>query len=476
MTRPLTAGLDLGSTNIKLLVIDPDGRELVVAQQACPWRPAPGNGTEMGAPALAHTVRTVFEQAAAQLSADGLTEPVEAIAVSGMGESGFLAPTAAAVPVPPAIAWFDPRGDAQVAAIPVALRAEFAARTGLPLGVQLSVAKLLLLRDSGTELRGRQWLNLPEYVAAALGGRCAAEYSLASRTGLLDQDTGRAWPQLLAHLGVDDDFLPPLVAAGTDLGPATAGWLPDAFRGARITVAGHDHLVAASAGGARADGRYYGSFGTAEVLVRILDEPLDAAARTRLTDYLINYVRHVEPGQYVLVAGVKTGLLMRRVLQVAGIFDRAGRDRLDEQVLALPVGGALPPGAIAVHGARNDDGVLSMRINSDGVSPAELFAAVLRHGNAELARLIEVMDCELPPARATVLAGGWASMRSVQRARAEVLPDLTASTRAQDTAYGAAVVARRLLSTASSAPPVRSTSQEMPQCHSPRSSSARPPD
>ena len=82
-----------------------------------------------------------------------------------------------------------------------------------------------------------------------------------------------------------------------------------------------------------------------------------------------------------------------------------------------------------------------MTVRSDGVSPAELFAAALRHGNAELHRLIEAMDREVAPADATVLTGGWASMLSVQRSRSLVLPHLRVSTRSQETAYGAATFA-----------------------------------
>jgi hypothetical protein len=55
------------------------------------------------------------------------------------------------------------------------------------------------------------------------------------------------------------------------------------------------------------------------------------------------------------------------------------------------------------------------------------------------------MDREVPPARATVLTGGWADMQSVQRARALVLPELVVSERSQDTSYGATMFAAQLL-------------------------------
>jgi len=278
-----------------------------------------------------------------------------------------------------------------------------------------------------------------------MGAVGVSEYSLASRTGLLDQDTGAPWLELIEHLGATEGLLPPLVHAGTPLGAATADWVPAGFAGARVTVAGHDHLVSAVSGGAISPHRYHVSMGTAEVLLRVVDEPLPFAARAELAGYFINSVRHVIPGQSVIVAGVKSGLLMRRALQLSGITDRAGRDRLDAEAAALPLEGALDPGSVEVSGARNDDGVLALTVRGDGVSPAELFNAVLRHSNDEIRLLIDAMDRVIPPARSSLLTGGWAGMASVQRARAAVLPGLVVSSRDQDTAYGAAIFAFGLL-------------------------------
>jgi hypothetical protein len=140
---------------------------------------------------------------------------------------------------------------------------------------------------------------------------------------------------------------------------------------------------------------------------------------------------------------------MRRTLQLVGVNDRAGRDALDAAVMEQPYEGVLQAGDVQVSGARNDDGVLRLVVQADGAGPADLFGAVLRHGNDELALLVEAMDREVPPATSALLTGGWASMRSVQRARAEVLAGVRVSDRSQDTAYGAAVFASRLLTAAS---------------------------
>lgn len=441
----LVAGMDLGSTGMKILVTDEVGEEIVGEQVATPWRPGPGGASEMDATELISAVLLLIDKASRHLAA--ITDaPIEAIAVSGMGETGMLI-NADGEPAAPAFAWFDPRGANQAAAFPAIIRAEFSGRTGLPLGAQVSVAKLAYLRDEGLQLAGLRWLNLPEFVAAALGGRVALEHSLISRTGLIDQDTGEPWPAMLDLLDVDAEFLPERVGAGTHLGRASRP-LPPNVSDAILTVAGHDHLVAAEASGSLSAGHYHVSMGTAEVLLRVLDAPLGFEARARLAEHLINAVRHVVPGKHVLVAGVKTGLLLRRMLQAVGIRDRAGRDRLDDAVAALPYQGALAAGGIEIAGARNDDGVLRLTVRTDDVSPEEIFGAVLRHTNNEIATLIQAMDNELPPARTATLTGGWAGMASVQRARARVLPQMSVSTRDQETAYGAARVAARLLAAA----------------------------
>lgn len=435
----LVAGLDLGSTSIKVLVIDAQGNEILSEQAATPWR-AGGSGTaELTAEDLITAVRALLEATSAQLSAR-TPAGVSAIAIAGMGESGILIDHNGSA-VTPAIAWFDPR--TPTVPFSAEIRSEFAGRTGLPLGAQVSASKLAYFRDAGVRLGRLRWLNLPEFVAMALGGDVALEHSLTSRTGLLDQDTGAPWEAILGELGATRALLPPLREAGASWGRIT-GDLSGPFGGAQVTVAGHDHLVAMQANDDLGADRYHVSMGTAEVLVRVIDAPLGFEARSRLAGSLINEVRHVVPGKHVLVAGVKTGLLLRRALQIVGITDRSGRDRLDDAVMALPYEGTLAERGIDVSGARNDDGILRLAIRTDNVSPAEMFSAILRHSNDEIARLLAAMDRELPAACASTLSGGWASMRAVQRARGRILPNVSVSPRAQETAFGAARTALRL--------------------------------
>lgn len=431
MSEACTVGLDIGSTFVKAVLVGSGGDELATARRPTPWTGS-GGYAEITGPSLLETVTRVL----ADLAEDADGQPVAAIGVSGMAEAGALldADDEARGPV---IAWFDRRGADELPLIPDDVHRDFPGRTGLPLVELATFAKLWhRIRTEDLALDGLQWHNVPELVVRWLGGGRYAEPSLAARTGLLDQDTGAVWPRAVEVLGTTADLVPPLLAAGSVWGHATSG-VPPAMAGAVLSVAGHDHLVSCVASGIVDLDTMYDSMGTAEALIRVLDGVLDRDARARLAAHGVNVLRHLLPGRGVMLAATKSGLLMRRVLQLVGVHDAAGRAALDEQVMLLPD----DPTGVAVTGAKNDDGVLAIRADTDGLSPALLFEASLRHGCEVLEEVLAVMDAEHPPATRSVLAGGWVGMSSVRRSRERILPDVRFSERAEDTAYGAALIA-----------------------------------
>ena len=89
MAERLVAGLDLGSTGIKVLVADEAGREVLVEQARTPWRSGPGGTAELDAAALLQALKDLLGRASARLAQTG-AGPVQAVAVSGMGETGML--------------------------------------------------------------------------------------------------------------------------------------------------------------------------------------------------------------------------------------------------------------------------------------------------------------------------------------------------------------------------------------------------
>ncbi|TAM66950.1 MAG: carbohydrate kinase [Microbacteriaceae bacterium] len=432
-------GIDVGSTSVKVLAAELDGTGIAVASRRTPWTDLDGGCAELQASALVDLVFALIRELDAALAARGQYRVVAA-ATSGMAEAGVVLDPVG-VAKAPVMAWFDPRGGNEMAATPQEFRAEFPGRTGLPVGPMASFSKLLHLQAHGIDLSDATFLNLPEFIAHALGAPRVAESSLVSRTGLIDQDTGELWDAAVDVLGLESRILGARVDAGRKIGRITTDRVPRPFRGAQLTIAGHDHLVSAAAAGATRGHQLYDSIGTAEALVQLSEQPLSFAARERLATAGITTGRYPLPGLHALLAGTKAGLLMRRTLQLVGITDVEGRARIDDAVMALPVAGALVEDALQVLGGENRDGVLRITARSDNLSPAELLGAVLRHGNDLCRELLVVMHREIPTPTSTVLTGGWASMRSVVRARAQVLPDIRVATVEEGTAFGAAAFA-----------------------------------
>lgn len=424
MSDLLSIGIDIGSTWVKAVACTPDGAVAHECRRPTPWQAGHGGTAELSPIVLTGLVHDLLDDLLDVTDAE-----IDGIGVSGMAEAGVVlaADGTAAAPI---IAWFDPRGGTELAATPADFQQAFSGVTGLPVSPLASVGKLLHLRERGIDLARHRWLSVPEFVVHQLGGDIAAEVSLIARTGLLDQETATVWPWALDVLGTPHGFVPEIRTAGSS-------WGRHARTGATLSVAGHDHLVASIAAGVVEDDQLYDSMGTAEALVRPLSSLLDAPTRTQLAASGLNVVRHMVAGQGVMLAGVKTGLLLRRVLQLVGVHDATGREQLDRAVTALP------PGAgriLDVTGARNNDGVLAITADVDGLSPAHLFAATLAHADREVERILELMDAVVAPAHSSVVSGGWSQMLSVQAARRAVLPNPTFSPRSEDTAVGAALV------------------------------------
>ena len=439
-------GVDIGTSDTKVLATTVDGREISCATATTRWSTRAGSLTETDPDQLFTAVLALVDRATRD--AERLIGPaqVTGVATTGLGEAGVLLDRRNQ-PVHPIIAWFDPRGGREFRQLDDTVVEQFRGRTGLPVSSLASIAKLAWMRGQGTDLLDHTWLSVPEYIAFRLTGTLAAEYSLAARTGLIDQDTSAVWADAVHALGADTLILPTLVTAGTPLGRVSETGehpLPSTLTGAAVTVAGHDHPVAAVGSGAVGPDVAFDSFGTAQVLLRATPHGLDYDARERLAHAGIDTVHHVLGNQRILVAGTKTGLLLRRTLNLLGVTDNAARDAMDAAALAL----AVDTTGITVAGANNDDGTLRITIDTDTSSPAGLWLTVLDHGSQEVNSLLAIMAAEVGPFTHTVVAGGWTRMASVRQAKQDALPDVRFASRGQAGAFGAAMFAAHAMTVA----------------------------
>ena len=432
----VVVGVDIGTTSTKVLVVGTDGTEVAGHRVATSWTGRAGWSETSADSFVAAALRAVDGALTAAARVLGRTPQVAGLGVCGMGESGVLLGPDGSVRAP-VVAWFDPRGGDALAALPVPVRDAFAATTGLPLTPLCTLAKLLWLREQGVRLdRGACWLNVPEYVAHRLGAERAGEPSLASRTGLLDQSTGAPWRAALDALGVGDDLLPPLRAAGTGLGHARGVDLPRGLAGATVVVAGHDHPVASFGAGAWGPDDLFDSLGTAESVLRVVSRPLTGEQRQALVAAGLTVGAHVLEDRSVVAGPTRGGIVLRRVLGLLGATDGGARDALD-----AAWGPDRPEAGVSVSGARMTDDDVVVRVVGEEVTPSDVWAEALRHVSATISCLVASIDEQVGPRRAVVAAGGWTRMASVRGQKLRTLPDVTFSPRRQAGAFGAATLA-----------------------------------
>ena len=433
-------GLDLGTTSSKAVVQDLAERQVTLVEAPTSWTSV-GTGTQTTAESLLRLAVDLLTRAvhAAQSRLGDIR--VIGIGVTGLAESGVVL-DAGGQPSAPVIAWFDPRGEREIAlagAREPLLPEQFARRTGLPWDSQSSLATLLWLQANGVTLTAaHRWSSVPEWIVHSLGGRLVREPSLASRTGLVDQATGEVWQEGVEAAGLPTTLLPPVAFGGHCVGRLSLAGMPAALQGAALTVAGHDHPVAAIGVGATGTDELFNSAGTADVVARSLPGVLDDHRRELLVRSGLSAGAHVLPGTTLVLGGARGGLLLRRVLAALGALGPGALDSLDQAALEV---GELPPGlAVSGAGPTGDDVVLRLR---DDVRPAVVWAAATRYTAAETAALLQTIESVVGPHHRAVASGGWTRMASVRAAKSAVISDLEFSPLAEPGVVGAARLAAR---------------------------------
>lgn len=294
----LLVGIDFGTSHIKAIAFTPDGQIAAKASVPTPTiYPQPGWAYYEPTAMWAQTV-TALRQMTSQLD-----DPrrIVSVAVASVGETGVPL-DAAGEPTYDAIAWFDTRTKPQAERLRRELGADpIFLRTGLSVQPIYTLCKILWLKENAPDAYARTatWLNAADYIAWRLCGVPASEFSLASRTIMLDINGLRWENALLAEVGVDAGILPPLLTSGTRLGSV----LPEAAEQtglpaeAIVTTGGHDHVCGAFALGVTEPGSVLDSLGSAEAIFLATDQVLSDPA---IGHCGYSQGVHVSGGYYVL--------------------------------------------------------------------------------------------------------------------------------------------------------------------------------
>jgi xylulokinase len=299
MKSAILLGLDLGTTNCKVLAIDVSGR--TVASIGAPTPALPSG--EYDADALwrlfAQLIRDLLP------SLPGL---VIGVGVSSMAESGVLV-DAAGEPCAPVITWHDlrtkPLLDQWRARVdPLALYR----MSGLSFDHIYSAPKLQWhqAHTPAAFARAAHWLGLADWLSFKLAGVCSMSLPMASRTMLFDP-RARDWsPELLALAGLPAHLLPPLVESGAVIGGVTdaAARATGLTAGIPVAAGGHDHICGALAIGAVEPGVILDSAGTSEAFMATLTHSI-ADHVTALPGFGCGC--HAAPGRFYLLGGLMGG-------------------------------------------------------------------------------------------------------------------------------------------------------------------------
>ena len=198
--------LDIGSSSARATLYDDGGAPVEGGgrQVAYHARVTPDGGVELDAPRL-------LEAAAACI--DAVLPAARDVAAVGISTfwHGLLGFDGAGQPVTPLYMYSDTRSAGEADALGRQLdEAAVRARTGCPLHTSYWPAKLRWLAAGPSAIRPARWGSIGEWLAAEWLGRAVTSISMASATGLFDQERQDWDAEMLDAAGLDARRLFPL--------------------------------------------------------------------------------------------------------------------------------------------------------------------------------------------------------------------------------------------------------------------------
>lgn len=297
-------GIDAGTTNQKAIIFDKDGHIVSQAIRPSPLTSYPDGSAVYDADAVWEQICALLRCVTAQLD-DEARRRIAGVAVTGMAEAGVPLDSGGEA-LYPFVAWYDPR------TIPYAdwwqehfSPQRIAAVTGLRVQHIFSVNKLMWLRDNEPDVWRKmcRWCCMEDFIGLRLTGALKMDYSIGSRTMMMDM-TGKDWSsEILDAAGVPAGVLPELVPSGSLVGHVTrrAAMATGLAAGTPVFAGGHDHVCGALACGVTRDGVVLDSCGTAE---EILVSTADPGYARSLGAEGYNVGCHAAPGLFYMAGGI----------------------------------------------------------------------------------------------------------------------------------------------------------------------------
>lgn len=379
----LFCGVDIGTTNLKVTLIDEGSRVLWTRVVATP-RTSDDHGVATDAEAVLGVVEGLVIEGCRVV---GSGRTLTAIATTGVGEDGVCVDRDLR-PLAPAISWFDER--ARDEAERIRASGQELPQAGIRMEWSRTGAKWLWMRGHQPELMGRAawWVALTDYPLVRWSGGPFMSETLAARTGCFDVEN-RHWIEGLVSACAAPP-LPEVVRAGIPVGTLTKGPLVEAgvaTEDTMIVAGGHDHPVAASAIRRLDPNARINSIGTANVVYGETPRTHIAGFHSRLC--FVSPVR----------AGGGLGCL--------GVFEFSATVRpLEGALRAILAMSAIPGVPLAEGGPEADEATKVRRL--------------LERTCFEAREMFRAMDALGVPAAPTYATGGWSRSGSFLKLRASI--------------------------------------------------------
>ncbi|QMU96288.1 hypothetical protein FVO59_02995 [Microbacterium esteraromaticum] len=254
----VACGVDIGSTNVKVIALDSAGH--IVARAS---RPTPRDEEQLSIDAA--VLFASIEEMLVEVCGDRFL--LAAVSCSGVGEDGVLVDERLR-PLTQALAWFDPRRHRIFRALRPSLGSDES------FDAESDAVRTLVgwawARVQAVQGEARSWVAIADFAGALWSGSAFMSDTLASRTGAW-RSLDRRWAEdrVMLTLGATD-LLPPVVPSGSVVGHLDSPTLraadvldPEAL----VVAGGHDHPIGGWAADQLAPGAVLDSMGTAEVVV-----------------------------------------------------------------------------------------------------------------------------------------------------------------------------------------------------------------
>jgi xylulokinase len=336
-------GIDVGTTGCKAAAFSEEGDLVASAYEEYDLDRPQAGWAELDPAHVWDKIQATIRRASGATSSD----PIQALAVSSLGEAMVPVTADRRIVGPSIVANFDLRGEEYLEPLRVHLDEErLYGITGNRLGNNYSLPKLGWIRQHQPDLyqQADKFLLWGGFVSYMLGASPAVDYSLANRTLLFDLEH-EAWsPEVLNLTGLDGGKLPEIVPAGTAIGTVGDRMASKLGLPPRVTVVAgaHDQCATAVGCGVVEEGRAVYGMGTFTCIT-----PVFSQCRTPrlMLDRGLNTEHHAVPGKYVCFIYNPGGSLVKWFRDTLATAGETGSNLYDNLFAEMPQG---PSGVVVL--------------------------------------------------------------------------------------------------------------------------------